>query len=239
MNLRLKAAIFSLAAFLSAETLWAGDASKLKVIGFSQDGKYLAFEVYGVQDGSGMPYCEVYLVDVEKNDFVGRPVKLSGHEGDGDDLALNTVREQVRGQVESRIAELEISGEFQGELVVHNPIADLSDDGCHVRFSSHPVTYNEPEAHVYEVFLEQEATGDTCYYFPAQIFTLNLKHQGRIKTLQKDARLPKSRGCVYKYRIERVICFQNKIVVFLNSYRPGFEGPEVRHLVVTGTLDFP
>src|SRR5688572_13468042 len=51
----------------------AGDYAKLNFIGFSKTGKYLAFEEYGVQDGSGFPYSAFYIVNVETNSYVAGP----------------------------------------------------------------------------------------------------------------------------------------------------------------------
>ena len=47
----------------------AGDYANLNFIGFSKDGRYLAFEEYGIQDGSGWAYSKFYFVDVAKNAY--------------------------------------------------------------------------------------------------------------------------------------------------------------------------
>ncbi|GEM_PF-3871342 len=44
----------------------AGDYSNLNIICFSKDGKYMAFEEYGTQDGSGFPCINIYFINVEK-----------------------------------------------------------------------------------------------------------------------------------------------------------------------------
>lgn len=53
--------------FFTGSTANAGTHLSHSVIGFSADGRFLAFTRSGVQDGSGMPYCEVYIVNVEAN----------------------------------------------------------------------------------------------------------------------------------------------------------------------------
>ena len=41
----------------------AGDFAKREIHGFSVDGGLFAFEEYGVQDGSGFPYSNIYVID--------------------------------------------------------------------------------------------------------------------------------------------------------------------------------
>ena len=53
----------SLTLFSAAPAL-AGDAAQFDPIGFSEDGRYFAYEEYGIQDGSGFPYATIYLVDL-------------------------------------------------------------------------------------------------------------------------------------------------------------------------------
>ena len=231
--------IFSKSVFcflVCAQVAFAGDASELKIIGFSKEGKHLAFEVSGVQDGSGIPYREVYFVDVEQNDYLTSPMRFRGREGDGQSLGA------LRKQSEVEIAELlqlyRIDRDVQGQTLVYHPLSDLTGDGCHVRFSVFPGVFPPPSRYKYELFLEQKPTGDTCYELEAKIFTLKLRQGEMTKILQKDTRLPASRGCVYRYRIERVVMFERRIAVFLNIFQPGFEGPAIRHMVVTGSLEF-
>ncbi|MER3444496.1 MAG: hypothetical protein C4333_10405, partial [Meiothermus sp.] len=60
-------AVLALAA--GAPRAVAGDAAGLEFLGFSRDASHLAFEQYGIRDGSGFPYSEVFLVDVARNRF--------------------------------------------------------------------------------------------------------------------------------------------------------------------------
>ena len=66
---------------LAANAL-AGDYAHFHFIGFSRDGKYLAFEEYGINDAveDSSPYATLYIVDVEKNRWATNPFKTSGHQ---------------------------------------------------------------------------------------------------------------------------------------------------------------
>ncbi len=45
---------------------------------FSADARIFAFEEFGVQDGSGFPYSNIYLIDLERDKFApGSPVRVT------------------------------------------------------------------------------------------------------------------------------------------------------------------
>ena len=69
---RLAAASAGLALLLAAPAV-AGDRALADFIGFSEDGRYFAFEEYGVQDGSGFPYSTIYVIDL--TDDTGCPAR--------------------------------------------------------------------------------------------------------------------------------------------------------------------
>lgn len=60
-----------------------------------------------------------------------------------------------------------------------------------------------------------------------------------LQILQKDGdELPAGRQQAFGYKIEQVYVYQNKIAVFLNVFSPGFEGPEMHYMVVTGAIPY-
>jgi predicted secreted protein len=77
--------------FFGLAGLWAGDTATFVDLGFSPDGRIFVFAQYGVQSGTLRPWADLFVVDVERNNFVsgGRvsyvhdhPV-LSGQDGQG------------------------------------------------------------------------------------------------------------------------------------------------------------
>lgn len=71
--------------------LWAGDTASFVDLGFSPDGKTYMFAQYGVQSKTLKPWADLFIVDVNRNNFVtgGRisyihdsPV-VSGQDGSG------------------------------------------------------------------------------------------------------------------------------------------------------------
>ncbi|MGB1010624.1 MAG: DUF2259 domain-containing protein, partial [Thiolinea sp.] len=89
---------------------------------------------------------------------------------------------------------------------------------------------------------QKNARRENCdVYAPPsrKIFTLSLKNRQANTTqiLQDDNRLPNSRHCPDRYEIADVYVSNKLLVVFLRMYGPGFEGPDMRYLAVTGVID--
>jgi len=77
--------------FINIPGLWAGDTATFVDLGFSPDGKIYMFAQYGLQSGTLKPWADLFIVDVQKNNFVSggklsyvhdKPV-VSGQDGSG------------------------------------------------------------------------------------------------------------------------------------------------------------
>ena len=73
----MKRTLLAILVLIGASTIsFAGDFATLNFIGFSKDGRYLAFEEYGTQDGSGFPYSSIYFIDVAKNAYAAKSINV-------------------------------------------------------------------------------------------------------------------------------------------------------------------
>lgn len=71
-----KRSLLATAAFIFAlAPAFAGDVATFVNLGFSSDSSYFMFAQYGVDQASGKPYAETYLVDDKRNDFVDKGVQ--------------------------------------------------------------------------------------------------------------------------------------------------------------------
>ena len=62
---------------LLATPAFAGDRALVDIIGYSQDADYFAFEEFGIQDGSGFAYSNVYVVNLETDSWaLGTPIRV-------------------------------------------------------------------------------------------------------------------------------------------------------------------
>ena len=68
-------------------SVFCGDLATFVDLGFSKDGKKYMFGQYGVTDSEIQGYAEIYIVDVEKNEYVEGGVfrRLPSKETEGKD----------------------------------------------------------------------------------------------------------------------------------------------------------
>jgi predicted secreted protein len=238
-----KAKLLVLAAFavlMFASITLAGDYATLNFIGFSKDGRYLAFEEYGVQDGSGFPYSSFYFVNVAKNSFAAPSINIRL---DNEQATENQARFKAKSKAAAILKRLRIVSGNTGQLTVSRLLTDLdveapgSGKSQKIKFAE--IVGSMYRRGDYELLLNPtEVKVKTCEYNdqPVYKFDLSLKDKDADKTvfLQKDGTLPNSRSCPIDYAMQFVYLYEDNIAVFLNTYSLGFEGPDMRYLVVTG-----
>lgn len=231
---------------LTTSTL-AGDFATLNFIGFSKDGRYLAFEEFGTQDGSGFPYSNVYVVDVVKNVYASKPVAVRI---DDEKATERLARSRSKLGASSAFRKFGILAGNTGKLVVSRQLTDLSVNHF---LSEHPgdtqkIKFAEIVGSMYqggdwELILKSVAvkTKDCAYVGEdSKVYMLDLSihdNEGnRTTTLQKDSALPSGRGCPTNYAMQYVYLYQDYAAVFVSKYTIGFEGPDMRYMVVTGKI---
>lgn len=238
--------ILFLIVFLSAAfPVFAGDYATLNFIGFSKDGKYLAFEEYGIQDGSGFPYANIYFVDTVKNSYAAPAVKVRL-----DNEARTEAQARARAKVNAaaNLRKFRIVAGNTGSLVVSRLLTDLGAADApfksavgqtqSLNFTDYRNSnYFENEYNL--TLAPSEVKDKQCASYteqPVYKFDLTLKdvRKKTTKILQKDFALPSARNCPLDYSMQNVYVYENKIAVFLNVFSLGFEGPDMRFLVVAG-----
>lgn len=225
-----------------ASVAHAGDAATFRSLGFSGSGAYFAFADYGIADGSGAPYATVAVVDTAKNQWVrSKTVFLKSEEEGGSGSEEEAIRQAAEAV---RLGDFDIKpGQNLGDTLVNRLPTDLS-PATDVVFS--PEFWAEGGASMqlkrFKLVLEtKQAPEDEnnlwCRDLDGpSLLTLSLINwqQNTKVTLQSDRVLPKSRACAYDYSIRQVIRQGNSLVSVIQYFEPGFEGPNVRHMVVTG-----
>jgi len=220
----------------------AGDYAKLNFIGFSKSGKYLAFEEYGVQDGSGFPYSAFYVVNVETNSYAAGPFESRLESETATQLQART---KARLAAAASLRKFGIIERNTGSLVISRLFTDLTvqrlDDPetktKKIKFAEFVDSmYTEGDYDLTLDLVEQKTKACEIEELPVYKIALTLKDNKADTTtvLQKDATLPPSRGCPIGYDMQYVYLYKNNIAVFLNYLTTGFEGPDLRYIVVTG-----
>lgn len=135
MDMRRKLALklFALIAIplaLAATPSMAGDYAERALLGFSPDGHYCAFEEYGVQDGSGFPYSNIFLIDTATDDWVaGTPIRVLI---EGDSPLLSETRSESTDRFRPFLMKYWIGA--QGLTVAKNPLTETSANRHFVSF---------------------------------------------------------------------------------------------------------
>jgi predicted secreted protein len=245
-------AVFLLTLCLSAQT-FAGDYANLRFIGFSGDGKYLAFEEWGEGDPGGW-YSTTYFIDVDNNSFAIAPLALTDDENT---KSLSALRRKSETLAAKNLRKLKIMPGNQGRMIAAHLLTDWTYDdsfintgeGDKVKFNGYLNPNSPNQYEFYELtlktFPDEKAECNNRTGRGVNKFDLTLNYTGSSKEysysqiLQKDSILPARRNCPYGYRIESVYFYDDdKIAVFLNVFSHGFEGPDMRYMVVTASMDY-
>lgn len=225
-----------------ATSALAGDYADREILGFSPDGATFAFEEYGIQDGSGFPYSNIYVIDIDRDAWLdGTPIRVRL---ENDAARLDEARAQARKQAQPFLDKYEVS--VPGVLAVSNPETELSADPYSVRFLTNP--YIRSDDRIWTLTLTGiplPETGKCENLGPVKGFRLVLSSaQGLSRVLHEDKGLPASRGCPQDYAIADVLLYSPErdepvLVALLRGYSQGFEGPDGRFLAVTVRLEPP
>ena len=229
----------ALAAALSASTLGtaaAGDYAERALYGFSPDGAYFAFEEYGVQDGSGFPYSNVYVVDTAADTWVtGTPVRVRI---DNEAASLADARSQALEGARQVLQDRLIG--TPGNAVAVNPATETSANPHFVSFRPRltlPATGPDYSLTIQEYPLPAADCPEVGQPFQGFRLTLTTP-DGQSRVLNEDQSIPASRRCPLSYGISDVVTYYPEpaaapvIVVMVNVFSVGFEGPDRRFVAV-------
>lgn len=220
-----------------AGTAQAGDFAQRDILGFSPSGGVFAFEQYGVQDGSGFPYAEIFVIDTGRDAWVsGTPIRVRI---DTEQATLAQARKQAAAQAASLLAKLGVAG--TGRLLAHNPPSEISTDPHKVTVDASRIVPPREEPWTFSL-AEYPLTAKQCPDIgagPIKGFRLETrKADGGTQVWHQDDTVPESRGCPLRYAISDVIVAEPEgapkvFAVLVSVFTIGFEGPDRRFIAVT------
>jgi predicted secreted protein len=237
---RAAASGLALLAFVGAGAAQAGDRAQLNLIGYSLENRYFAFEEYGVQDGSGFPYSNIYLIDLSTDQWVsGSPIRvLLNDEGD-ETQSLRAARDQAAQKAAPLLEQFAI--DTPSQIVALLGDGERDSDGHSLDFGA-PLYFPGQTEGQYSLNLQtfDAESSEPCSDYlgeSAKGFMLTLKGDGEPRELFHDERLPASRGCPNDYRIFAVVSplWTGDLsggVAIISSYPFGFEGPDRRFIAI-------
>src|SRR4051794_38905355 len=107
------------------------DRALIELLGYSPDGRYFAFEEYGLHDGSGAPYSDITIIDLNADQT--QRFAYFGENGVEDDL-LSPMRATVAEEAAAELKKLDISMPAKFVSMVGDGVAGA--DGFNLRFGN-------------------------------------------------------------------------------------------------------
>ena len=227
------------ALMLAVAPALAGDRANLNILGYSEDGRYFAFEEYGVHDGSGGNYSHIFVVDLAADKWTyGSPftVEEGGDTEDTPPLAHTRAKALAKAQEKLKPLKINTSVEILALLGDSVPDADgksmlLANTVCCA-----PGATDDRHMTLTLKTFPAKLNEDYCNDMASVGYSLSFNDGTTTTVLHKDgATLPKSRGCTLDYRLYAVVApfdGAGQWVAIISSYPFGFEGPDRRFLVV-------
>jgi predicted secreted protein len=213
------------------------------MIGYSEDGDYFAFEQYGIQDGSGFAYSEVFVVDLANDRWTaGTPFAVQAED---EQRSLAEVRREALDQAQESLDKYQIG--------VPVEILALIGDGEYGAETGMRIHWSTPsccsagatQADAQSLILQHRgitSEDEYCMDMPRVGYILNYQDKFGERELHADGDvLPASRGCTLDYKIHSVVApygeyyginFTARRVAIIAAYPFGFEGVDRRFLVV-------
>jgi predicted secreted protein len=222
---------------LAATPALAGDRALIDFIGYSQTGQYFAFAELGVQDGSGFPYANVFVLDVAADTFVGgAPFRVRI---DAEDASVATARQQAMEAAQPILDQHGIAFPVDLWVVSGDGVEGLAEtldfgipgftgpksvrDSRSVRLE----TFTAPSAEPCADYTDQPVMGLQLSQVDAEGETV----------VHRDKTIPASRGCPFHYSLFAVVAPANaqdiaRAVAIVSVYSLGFEGEDRRFIAI-------
>lgn len=233
----LRAALLALLSLAFSLPAQAGDRSLIDFIGFSEDFRYFAFEEFGIQDGSGFAFSNIFVVDLDTDSWVvGTPIRVLAQ---SDARPLAEVRAEAAERAADHMTEFGLDVPVEIAALIGDGAPDL--DGQTLDFGAPGIAPGEVSGR-YSLALSQfeaVAASPCADWFGVQPkgYGLILSDAGVSREVHKDGNLPRSRGCPLDYRLYAVVmpfggATISNAVAIVSVYPGGFEGPDRRFLAV-------
>ena len=245
----MRALIVLVALLLGCSRAWAADGAAFNPIGYSPDSRYFAFEQYGVQDGSGFPYWDVFLVDLKSNEWVkGSPYRVLL---ESEEAKLSAARDQAQAAAAPALKALAITEPAM--LLAANPSTEAVPERERLTFDRWYQSLGSRSGEKSALGVRFELAVEklplprpaACPEGDGESYGVRV----RLKDLQtdtsrvifEDTAIPASRNCPAAYDVAAVVAqaglpMTDRLVALIGVYARGFEGLNHRFIAVPFTI---
>ncbi len=215
----------------------AGDFAERDIIGFSPDGGLFAFEEHGVQDGSGFPYSNIYVIDTATDTWTaGSPFRAVLQD---ENATLAQAREATRAVAAGVLTTISepglVAATNRSTEVVDNPY----------RMVARPRHFVPPTAERIEFRISRKwlPVPESCQEYGDvrgfELIRIDAAPGGQTTVMHSDTAILSSRNCPLDYRLADIVTYYPPagdpvVAVVILMETIGFEGPNGRFLAVTG-----
>ena len=219
---------------------YSGDQAWFELVGFSPNGEYVAWETGGIQDGSGFQWISAEVLNSQTS------IQEERFSHVWDDCIDESPDLADLHSIEEKIAEIwsdrGIESDIYFEPLVYYPLTDLGVSRDTVVFCLQNYV---PDYHSSEITLTlaNKPAGipqDYPDWFPPPVTpVLEISMNEEEYIFFKEDPISESWGMSMSYGIYAVYSnpyLSENLVVVLASTGPGFEGPNGRFRVITGSL---
>ena len=240
---RLACLLASVFALLTALPCEGADMADFRFYGFSRDGSHLAWEQYGIQDGSGFPWASFTIQSALTGERIASDTLVlnlysqgwpEAWQEQGLD-ALGMLRDSLLSTMGADLDRLEIPEGAAGVALLERLETDLSEYSTaeFVREWLGPGYSRGPR---YRLTLQCDSVAtEMMYMAPLVSLRILLEGAGRELVLADDGEA--GAPVAYWYHVRGVRMYADSVLaVVLSKGEPGFEGPNTRWRVVAGVL---
>ena len=209
--MKLKNIIMGLMLILCAAVSSAETADEYRVLGFSKDAKYFAYEVYGIRDGSGAAYSGIFIIETK----TGRECVKPFTEENVEETDLDSARHKNLKKAEAALDKYKINEDTRGETVFDSGTAEQGDD-----FTA------ELSGEASWIIFSKKPGKRLCFEDRKNehysISVVSGKKKKKILYSSKDVKSL----CLFNHRLVRIIRYKDRLIFVVSSQSRGFEGPD-------------
>jgi predicted secreted protein len=221
-------------------TAYASDSSQLNPIGFSRDGKIFAYEEYGVQDGSGFAYSNIFFIDTDVDKHLpGTPIKVLVE----NDESVARIRKLARDKAAPLIAQYDLENN-PGKIVAYNPVTEVDSDPHRLRYYEYYSLLSRSGSFTIELKEKPFPAPKNCLNMTGDFkgFSLTfteVSSEATTRLIHEDIQVPASRNCPNGYRLGAIVTSDvdaAATIAMIQVSTFGFEGNDERWIAVTARL---